>query len=257
MPHATFFLVCLKSEFARCGLGRASSPKSSTEAEMLGLKSPSDWSVLSLRRISGLLLLPDLFHAGGQHHWVRRCLVDYPCKPNICNLDAHMEREGSGCLWPPNTEDVDTPLHASSEAKKLKLQPSTVSKESLVRKLRWVTLGYHYDWNTKEYSSDHKSPFPTDLAALSRFILHHAGFPGCVISWLKHCPKAHNIMWEGQFRLGSAWHVTTSRWSQLLIRGCENNNLLFQIWGRGSHCELLSPWLDSLWPYRPLWERSH
>lgn len=52
-------------------------------------------------------------------------------------------------------------------------------KDSLLYKLRWVTLGYHYDWTNKLYHKERHSPFPTDLSLLSRFILASAcGFPG-------------------------------------------------------------------------------
>ena len=55
--------------------------------------------------------------------------------------------------------------------------PVTVHKDSLVYKLRWVTLGYHYDWTSKLYHKEHHSPFPSDLSLLSRFILSSVGFP--------------------------------------------------------------------------------
>ena len=53
-----------------------------------------------------------------------RCVVDYPCHPNVCNLDAHMTREGRGQLWSPGCD-------------------------RMMKKLTWVTLGYHYNWSTK------------------------------------------------------------------------------------------------------------
>jgi len=55
-----------------------------------------------------------------------RCLVDYPCHPNVCNLDAHMTREGHGQMW-------------------------SLGNDSIIKKLTWVTLGYHYNWSTKVY----------------------------------------------------------------------------------------------------------
>lgn len=78
------------------------------------------------------MVIPNPFLDGCQHRWVQRCVVDYPCKPNICNLDAHTLRDGSGQLWP--------------EGDGVSLQ---LVKDDLLYKLRWVTLGYHYDWNTK------------------------------------------------------------------------------------------------------------
>ena len=137
---------------------------------------------------AGLLVIPNPFLTGGQHRWVWQCLVTYPCRPNICNLDAHMERRGSGQLWshlPPSYTSDDesdqkrsTDAECLSTAKKLKLskEHTVLIKDSPIYKLRWVTLGYHYDWTTKEYCSDRRSPFPDDLAQLSQFILRVAGF---------------------------------------------------------------------------------
>ena len=68
-----------------------------------GLKSPQEWKLYRHNSIPGLIVIPNPFLPEGQLHWVARCLIDYPCKPNICNLDAHMEREGDGSLWPVNS----------------------------------------------------------------------------------------------------------------------------------------------------------
>ena len=162
-------------------------PSDTSKAEAFGLRPPSKWQLYSLPDNPGLLVIPNPFIRGGQNSLVRKCLVDYPCKPNICNLDAHMERQGSGSVWPPTWLDKAKPLR--SPVKKLKLsntaekqEERTISKDSLLWCLRWVTLGYHYNWSTKEYSSEKWSPFPSDLAELSSFILHHAGYPGLV--WL-------------------------------------------------------------------------
>ncbi|NXT95716.1 ALKB1 dioxygenase, partial [Anhinga rufa] len=49
---------------------------------------------------------------------------------------------------------------------------------SLLEKLRWVTLGYHYNWDTKKYSANHHTPFPSDLAFLSEQVAAACGFRG-------------------------------------------------------------------------------
>jgi len=149
------------------------------EARALGLQIPSEWRLHWLPDIPGLLLITNPFLPSGQHAWVKRCLAEYPKKPNICNLDAHVVREGDGSLWPPqwNSETCKTP------AKKPKLADfvsclKVVPKDTFLYRLRWVTLGYHYNWTTKEYSEDKRSPFPEELALLSAFITSQAGFPG-------------------------------------------------------------------------------
>ena len=48
---------------------------------------------------------------------------------------------------------------------------------ALVPRLRWATLGYHHDWDTKVYSEENASPFPVELAALTGGIAAGAGFP--------------------------------------------------------------------------------
>ena len=40
------------------------------------------------------------------------------------------------------------------------------SREEL-KKLRWVTLGYHYDWSNRTYRQGWQSPFPPELSMLS------------------------------------------------------------------------------------------
>ena len=51
-------------------------------------------------------------------------------------------------------------------------------RERLVYRLRWITLGYHYDWNSKTYHPDHHTPFPPDLATLSQLLATASGWEG-------------------------------------------------------------------------------
>ena len=44
---------------------------------------------------------------------------------------------------------------------------------SLRSKLRWATLGYHHDWDTKVYDEKEASPFPSDLANLCETLLRY------------------------------------------------------------------------------------
>ncbi|KAI8375215.1 hypothetical protein BD560DRAFT_393067 [Blakeslea trispora] len=41
----------------------------------------------------------------------------------------------------------------------------------LVRKLRWVTLGYQYHWPTKTYHLDRRYPFPDDVSELTKAVV--------------------------------------------------------------------------------------
>ena len=86
-----------------------------------------------------------------------------------------MQRSGTGSLWSFESEEDRVP-----KAKKARLHErgAGIAKDTPLYRLRWVTLGYHYDWGTKEYSKERCSLFPADLSDLSAFILHHAGFQG-------------------------------------------------------------------------------
>lgn len=48
---------------------------------------------------------------------------------------------------------------------------------SVYDKLRWSSLGYHYDWTNREYRADFKTPFPQPLAQLSQDLAALAGYP--------------------------------------------------------------------------------
>ena len=44
-------------------------------------------------------------------------------------------------------------------------------------RLRWVHLGYHFDYNVVDYKSEKYYEFPSDLAGLTRHIANAIGYP--------------------------------------------------------------------------------
>ena len=85
----------------------------------------------------------------------------------------------------PNTSQMSAGTIGSSE--KLRIHDSDVSPSTsdlsrsgclpstLIRRLRWVTLGFQYDWFTKEYVTNSRSPFPTDFATICQTIVAAVG----------------------------------------------------------------------------------
>lgn len=74
-------------------------------------------------------------------------------------------------------EEAQSPWEQSKEF----LRSKEVNKRrprTLLERLRWVTLGYHYNWDSKKYSADHYTPFPSDLAFLSEQVAAACGFQG-------------------------------------------------------------------------------
>uniref|UniRef100_A0A8C6D5G4 Nucleic acid dioxygenase ALKBH1 n=1 Tax=Moschus moschiferus TaxID=68415 RepID=A0A8C6D5G4_MOSMO len=136
------------------------------DARRAGLQPVSKWQAYGLQGYPGFIFISNPFLPGYQWHWVKQCLKLYSRKPDVCNLDKHMSKEETQDLW---------------EQSKEFLRCKEVNKRrprSLLEKLRWMTLGYHCNWDNKRYSADHYTPFPSDLAFLSEQVAAACGFQG-------------------------------------------------------------------------------
>uniref|UniRef100_A0A3Q1B6Z5 Nucleic acid dioxygenase ALKBH1 n=1 Tax=Amphiprion ocellaris TaxID=80972 RepID=A0A3Q1B6Z5_AMPOC len=124
-----------------------------------------NWRAFSLQGYPGFIFISNPFLSGSQSYWVRQCLKIYPQKTNICNLDMHMSPSDTKDFWGKSVHALSSPTG--------KKEPKT-----LLERLRWVTLGYHYNWDTKTYSANSYTPFPADLHLLSLQVTFACGFPG-------------------------------------------------------------------------------
>ncbi|XP_045167903.2 nucleic acid dioxygenase ALKBH1-like isoform X2 [Mercenaria mercenaria] len=123
-----------------------------------GLRPVKEWKAFQLKQCEGFIVIPNPFEPKYQRYWIERCLLDFPTKPNRTNLDAHMVRPSQ--VWHHCVEDDSLDLR----------------KDSLLMKLRWATLGYQYEWNTKEYFADRVQAFPDDLRHLCSYIAAALGY---------------------------------------------------------------------------------
>uniref|UniRef100_A0A3Q1EAB9 Nucleic acid dioxygenase ALKBH1 n=1 Tax=Acanthochromis polyacanthus TaxID=80966 RepID=A0A3Q1EAB9_9TELE len=137
---------------------------SDVDAARVGLRPVRDWRAFSLQGYPGFIFISNPFLWGSQSYWVRQCLKTYPQKQNICNLDMHMSPSDTEDIWGKSVHALSSPTG--------KREPKT-----LLERLRWVTLGYHYNWNTKTYSANSYTPFPADLHSLSLQVTAACGFP--------------------------------------------------------------------------------
>lgn len=127
--------------------------------ESLGLRPVHGWRLFELAGTGGLLLLEDPFTSEGQRLWAQRCLRDFTRKPDCrLNLDAHGDLLDGEDWWTSCCSDPER-------------------RRSLLKKLRWSTLGYHHNWDTKVYSDSERDEFPEDLASLSAVVARATGFP--------------------------------------------------------------------------------
>ncbi|EDO43822.1 predicted protein, partial [Nematostella vectensis] len=121
-----------------------------------GLKCARQWRAYHLDCRPGLIFIVNPFVSGAQHYWARRCLEDFPRKPNISNLDAHMSIGDDDCIWAlSNSEHVN-----------------------LIDRLRWVHLGYQFDYNVVDYKPEKYYGFPKDLGGLMHHLAEAIGYLG-------------------------------------------------------------------------------
>ncbi|XP_028044923.1 nucleic acid dioxygenase ALKBH1 [Monomorium pharaonis] len=123
--------------------------------ENFGLKSVRKWSIYEILDIPGLIFIQNPFTPNGQRYWITKCLKDYSKEPYKLNIDAH------------NILKNETWWDICFQMEKAK---------TLLPKLRWATLGYHHNWDTKLYSENSKSDMPTELSGLTSVLATTLGF---------------------------------------------------------------------------------
>lgn len=121
-----------------------------------GLCCPSEWRAYKLSFCPGFMFIVNPFLPGAQQYWSRRCIEDFPRKPNVCNLDAHMKLAPGKSVWELSCSDENC---------------------GLMDRLRWVHLGYHFDYNVVDYKSEKYYDFPSDLAGMTQHIAEAVGYP--------------------------------------------------------------------------------
>ncbi|XP_011299196.1 alkylated DNA repair protein alkB homolog 1 [Fopius arisanus] len=130
-----------------------------SDESKLGLKPVDSWEIFELPKIPGLIFIRNPFTPAGQRYWITRCFKDYSRRPNKLNIDIHGLLEEEETWWDVCTRDDSRADH-------------------LIPKLRWATLGYHHNWETKHYSENDKTKMPMDLNEMARVITKILGFDG-------------------------------------------------------------------------------
>ncbi|KAK7070839.1 Nucleic acid dioxygenase alkbh1 [Halocaridina rubra] len=127
------------------------------EVEALGLIPFKLWKIWTFSSHPGLVIIQNPFTREGQMKWIHDCLTKYSRPPNKTNLASHGITQCDKTWWEQST---------STEGK----------KTDLIKKLRWATLGYHHNWDTKEYSESNRGEMPSDLMKLCNIITKVLGY---------------------------------------------------------------------------------
>ena len=107
-------------------------PPGQTELEGCHTTNPGDWRGLRFKTVPGLTIIKNVFSPADQHYWADQCLRSYSGSDFKRNIDHP-------CM---NIKVGDWYQEAGQD-------------RSLVDKLRWSTLGYHHDWDTKDWNCCH------------------------------------------------------------------------------------------------------
>jgi len=129
----------------------------------LGINTQTPWKVFHVNDVPGLYLVTSVFSRYGVKLWSKRCLEVYSKYPNKTNLDSTTSKDEVNSIW--NRSLLTIKKHPDVFQSSHKEQ-FDVLKLSPLWKLRWSTLGYHHDWDTKVYNTSAKFEFPHELQEL-------------------------------------------------------------------------------------------
>ena len=173
-----------------------SSPPSPSSAPSLPRWVSPNCRVYSFRDIPGFHFIANALDPVSQSWWSWRCLAGYSQAEhtNVSNLEK-LKIEEAKAKEQQMREHVETNGESKTASSFFTVTPSSGSSSSsnsipsasiwstacstgdfsVLSSLRWASLGFHYDWTNREYTASARSPFPNELADISREIAHTAG----------------------------------------------------------------------------------
>ena len=115
--------------------------------------------MLNIFSLLGFVFIKNPFRHGAAFYWIRRCLHDLPRNPNVTNLtnikSSHSTKNADKFFA---VDDFITVENGTANTRNSinntclwcnKNDFVNEMKEKWVRNLRWTTLGYHHNWDTK------------------------------------------------------------------------------------------------------------
>lgn len=147
----------------------------------------------------------------------------YSEPPNVSNLTAlygeqhHLFDTAYNLPSTTATTTATQATPATTSPTSVIINPTAAHKSSpvpleLLEKLRWVTLGYHYDWTNREYYRHHFTPIPNDLYELTQkvsYIYDVSGMLWCVcVCVCGGCVGVWVIFFLKDWKRGAQTHQT-------------------------------------------------
>jgi alkylated DNA repair protein alkB family protein 1 len=179
--------------------------------------SPQVYAIV-MKNIPGLIVIPNPFTPKAQRTLVKHCLTDCAKPPHTSNLDGHYhtplqgiwplyKREQEGNLKPSdhgyyipiktiecqdqgiyteNADDDEAASTVSSMYSSIGKSAHIQSPTQLLKKQRWITLGYQYHWGSKKYNLDNLIPIPGLISDLMKAVAIATDDIGCdeaIVKW--------------------------------------------------------------------------
>ena len=133
--------------------------------------------VYGIEGVEGFLYIPNAMTSKEKLYFIKQSFKKYPMKPNATNLDAHYKIPPEG-LFSYFKEENDCKIYNKTKEIEEIITPSML-EDNFIRKTRWITLGYQYNWATKEYNFDEtdlNSTFPEDLSIWTKQAVKKLGY---------------------------------------------------------------------------------
>ena len=133
--------------------------------------------VYGIKGVEGFMYVPEALTSEEQLHFMYQSFTSYAKHPNATNLDAHYETPAEGFFHFFESQ-TDLQMKKKVDGQHATFKASEI-EDKIIRKIRWITLGYQYNWTTKEYNFDDvdaSTIFPSDLADWTRMAVEKLGF---------------------------------------------------------------------------------
>lgn len=143
-----------KGRARQVGTGRPS-PGAASSSSSKDAQQGTVWEILC---VPGLFVVTEALSIGEQAEWSRRAAAEFSkcAHTNLTNL------------YGPQ------PDHWADAVKM-----GCVSPGKGFSRLRWSSLGYHYDWTQRKYNKNEKTDFPGPLADLAKQLAQRVGYTIC------------------------------------------------------------------------------
>ncbi|KAI8973004.1 hypothetical protein BDB01DRAFT_808318 [Pilobolus umbonatus] len=139
-----------------------------------------------IKDIPGLIVIPNPFTPAAQRQLVKDCLSTYAKPPHLSSLHDQYSIPSEG-LWPSYEQEENGSMGERYSDIFKSHNSSYLLPAQLIKRQRWITLGYQYHWGTKQYDLDHPISIPPDIASMMKKIamaIEDIGCEDASIPWI-------------------------------------------------------------------------